>query len=135
MKSFLLLLTAMLLLITAAATESTAIDKAKQRFPLEQKLLGEWQGGPCQGNFVFHANGTYELTSYGPGGAEYAGVWEVQWDALPPTLVLTCKSADLEEEEGEVWVRKLIELDDEKFTIDYVHTHGTSTAKYKRLKK
>ena len=58
---------------------------------------------------MFRADGTYELKRYGPGGDDYAGTWTVRWDALPPTLVLTCKTSEI----PELGKLKLIQLDDE----------------------
>ena len=62
---------------------------------LEQKLLGIWRGGPCDGQYTFNPDGTFELTNFTPGGNTLTGTWSVRWDALPPTLVLTCKTSDI----------------------------------------
>ena len=61
---------------------------------LEQKLLGTWNGPPCGGNYTFNTDGTYECRSFTPGGNTLTGTWVLRWDALPPTLVLTCKTSD-----------------------------------------
>jgi hypothetical protein len=84
---------------------------------LEHKMIGAWQGQTgCAGNFLFRADGTYELKGYGPGGDDFAGTWKVRWDALPPTLVLTCKTSEIPEELGKL---KLIQLDDETLKAQY----------------
>ncbi len=58
---------------------------------LEQKLVGAWIGhGPCVGNWVFQSDGTFHHADYGPGaGAFETGNWKMEWNELPPTLVLT----------------------------------------------
>jgi hypothetical protein len=61
---------------------------------LEQKLLGTWRGGPCVGNYTFNADGTYKLSNFTPGSNTLTGTWSLRWDALPPTLVVTCKTSD-----------------------------------------
>ena len=58
---------------------------------LEQKLVGAWIGhGGCVGNWVFQSYGTFHHADYGPGaGAFETGRWKIEWNELPPTLVLT----------------------------------------------
>ena len=85
-------------------------ERGKELAALEQKLVGAWKGqNGCAGNFLFRADGTYEVERYGPGGDEFAGTWKVRWDALPPTLVLTCKTPGI----PELGKLKIIQLDDE----------------------
>lgn len=57
---------------------------------LQQKLVGTWIGqGPCVGNTVFQADGTYHSYGYGPGAGHFeSGTWKIDWSELPPTLVL-----------------------------------------------
>lgn len=85
--------------------------------PLEKKLHGEWQGGPCMGDWTFGADGTFALTNYSPGGNRFTGLWKVRWDALPPTLVLTFQTSDAPHhfQVGQRWEVKIVQLDDETF--------------------
>ena len=45
-------------------------------------------------------------------GHPLTGTWAVRWDALPPTLVLTCKDADDPRYIGTTEAVKLVQLDD-----------------------
>jgi hypothetical protein len=86
---------------------------------LEKKLHGTWVGeAACQGNLALRVDGTYERTGVGPGGNTSSGTWTVRWDALPPTLVLTCKEADDPDDVRPVEVR-IVQLDDGKFAFAY----------------
>ncbi len=69
---------------------------------LETKLVGTWLGhGPCVGNSIFLSDGTYFRSDYGPGaGAFECGTWKIEWNELPPTLVMMpapSKGKDVEE--------------------------------------
>jgi hypothetical protein len=86
---------------------------------LEQKLHGEWKGGVCQGDWTFKADGTYELVRYSPGNNTLTGTWHIRWNALPPTLVTTCKASDCADYAGKTWEVKLTRLDDEAFAFQY----------------
>ena len=96
-------------------------------------MLSAWKGqSPFAGNFLFRADRTYERTAHGPGAEDTAGVWKVRWDALPPTLVLTCKASELPEEVGKVTEVKLIRLNDENLAI----LHATEMVdRFARVKK
>src|SRR5262249_42436109 len=105
-------------------------ERGIQMAALEQKMIGAWQGQTgCAGNVLFRADGTYELKGYGPGGDEFAGTWKVRWDALPPTLVLTCKTSEIPEELGKL---KLIQLDDETLKAQYAKQ---GAHRYARIRK
>jgi hypothetical protein len=102
---------------TAAAQ---ANDARKDLAALEQKIHGEWKGRiGCDGRFVFRADGTYMLTDYGPAPDDSAGTWKLRWDALPPTLVLTCKTSEIPADVGKSTEVKLIKLDDKSLAIEY----------------
>lgn len=99
---------------------------------LEQKLVGAWKGQtPCAGNLRFRADGTYEWTNYGPAPYDSAGTWKMRWDALPPTLVLTCKTSEIEDERGKIREIKIAQLDNQtisfKTTSPDLSRYGRST--------
>ena len=100
-------------LLPGSAREVAAEKPGGAPAALEGKLHGAWTGeGPCDGRLPLRADGTYERKLHGPGGNNCAGTWVVRWDALPPTLVLTCKTSD-----DPMYIRKeevkLIQLDDQ----------------------
>ncbi|MFI5380183.1 MAG: hypothetical protein ACHRHE_12870 [Tepidisphaerales bacterium] len=104
------------------ATQPAAPAKGDALAALEQKLLGTWRGLPCEGNYTFNADGTYELENYTPGGITLTGTWSLRWDALPPTLLLTCKTSDIKKKFpdwpeynylGKTREVKLLELNDD----------------------
>jgi hypothetical protein len=101
---------------------------------LERKLHGAWKGGACQGDWVFGPDGTFELKHYTPGGNRLTGTWEVRWDALPPTLVLTCLTSDDPGRfpAGKMPEVKLLQLDDEALAYQYP---GGKPIRCTRLKK
>src|SRR5687767_9235047 len=78
----------------APATQPAAAGKGGELAGLEAKLLGNREGGACVGDYTFKSDGTFELRHFTPGGNTLTGTWSVRWDALPPTLVLTCKTSD-----------------------------------------
>src|SRR3954466_11743802 len=94
--------TAVVLLVSSAQVAlggPPGKERGKELAALEQKLVGAWEGQTgCAGNFLFRADGTYELKRHGPVGDDFAGTWKVRRDALPPTLVLTCKTSEIPEE-------------------------------------
>src|SRR5262245_44753422 len=61
---------------------------------LDRKRWGTWHGGACAGDLTLRRNGRFERRHYGPANHSLSGTWAVRWDALPPTLVLTCTDAD-----------------------------------------
>lgn len=70
--------------------------KAQEKGPtaIERKLHGSWRSqSACGGTLTFRADGTYQHDGQGPGGDTSSGAWEVRWDALPPTLIITCKAS------------------------------------------
>jgi hypothetical protein len=105
-------------------------ERGKELAALEQKLVGAWEGQTgCAGNFLFRADGTYELKWYGPAPVDFAGTWKIRWNALSPTLVLTCKTSEIPEELGKL---RLIQLDDK--TLEVKHAKQ-SAHRYARVKK
>jgi hypothetical protein len=101
------------------AEHETATKPRDGPVALEKKLHGSWRDdNPCPGGqLILHANGTYERLHYGPVGYHLTGIWQVRWDALPPTLVLTCKTCDARDDIGKATQQyneqlKLLQLDD-----------------------
>jgi hypothetical protein len=111
-------------------------ERGKDLVALEQKMLGAWKGETgCDGSFLFRADGTYELTGYGPAPFDSAGTWKIRWDALPPTLVLTCKTSEVPDVVGKTREVKLIKLDDTSLAIEYANRNGSPPGYYTRGKK
>ena len=81
---------------------------------LERLLCGRWKGGACVGELKLRRDGVFERKHHSPGGNSLTGEWKVRWNALPPTLVLVCKTSDdLERFPAEkTWEMKLTQLDD-----------------------
>jgi len=123
----------MLGLVPAAFAEPLAKDRGQELAALEKKLIGVWHGRTgCAGNFCFRNDGTYTLTDYGPAPYDTAGTWRVRWDALPPTLILTCVKSEVPDEMGKATELKLTRLDDQGFAVKH---EGQDEARYERAKK
>jgi hypothetical protein len=90
------LFAASLVFVTAA---QTADNPKEVPIALEKKLLGAWQGPACGGDYTFNADGTFEVKHFTPGNNTLTGAWSIRWDALPPTLVLTCKTSDFKKKD------------------------------------
>ncbi|HVK12921.1 MAG TPA: hypothetical protein VM597_29480 [Gemmataceae bacterium] len=103
---------------------------------VDKKLYGTWTGtGPCQGNLVLRADGTYDRTGVGPGGHASAGTWTLRKDAGTPTLVLKCKEADNPADVREVAVR-IVRLDDVSLSVTDPDSPGSKKPRtYSREKK
>ncbi len=99
---------------------------------IERKLLGEWKGGACRGNWVFRDNGTFELDHYSPAILQLSGTWKMRWDALPPTLVTTFSSSVDSSYAGKKWELKLTQLDEQ--TMEF-KTPGGGLSRCERSKK
>jgi hypothetical protein len=133
MKMFIVLAAAVLLVGLAHGV--LAEPPGKELAVLEKKMVGAWKGRGCDGNFLFRADGTYELTQYGPAPYDTAGTWKVRWDALPPTLVLTCKKSEDPDEVGKTLEVKLIKLDAKSLAIKYAIQNGSPPGQYTRVTK
>jgi hypothetical protein len=129
MVSTTVVLAALFLPVTAAPPVHRA---AAGPTALERKLHGKWTGPACGGDLTLRASGAFERQHYGPGNETLSGTWVVRWDALPPTLVLTCKDADYLGAIGTVEEVKVVQLDDE--TLTYQRAAGDPT-QYKRVKR
>ena len=125
------LLAASLAFVTSAQAADTPKDAA---VALEEKLHGAWKGGPCDGRLILKADGTFERRHFSPGGYSLTGAWKVRWDALPPTLVLSCKTSDDPGSVGKTSEVKLIQLNDEILAYQYP-CPGQRPRRYTRVKK
>ncbi len=113
--------------------EPSANGRGKELAALEKKMLGVWKGrGGCDERLVFRADGTYELTDYGPALYDSAGTWKVRWDALPATLVLTCKNSEIPDAVGKTTELKVIKMDDKNLAFKYA---SNEVGHYTRAKK
>lgn len=114
MKTVIVLSAALLIFLDRALV---AEERESGPVKLEKKLLGEWKGGPCMGNWTFGKDGEFALTNYSPGGNKFTGEWKVRWDGLPPTLELTFKTsnAPIHFKVGDTWKVKINQLDDDTF--------------------
>jgi hypothetical protein len=137
MKMSIVLAAALLFLGLAQLSDGPAGDAQRGDLAaMRQKLVGTWEGqGGCDGRLAIRADGTYELSDYGPAGCSSKGTWRVRWDSLPATLILTCKASDIQEEIGKTTEVKLINLDDTSLTIEYANPNGSPSGKYARAKK
>jgi hypothetical protein len=125
--------TALALLAAVAVAAPVTIDRPPKGPAVEQKLHGEWKGqGPCDGSLGIGPDGTFERRHYGPAGITVAGTWKVRWDALPPTLVLTCKSSNDPDQVDKVCEAKVVELDDD--TLAYQWPDAKKPVRYTRVR-
>jgi hypothetical protein len=99
---------------------------------LERKLWGTWHGGDCVGDLTLKRNGTFERRHYGPANQSLSGTWSVRWDALPPTLVLTCTDADWAAEIGTKQEVKVVQLDDAG--LAYLRAGSDQPTRYERAR-
>jgi hypothetical protein len=128
------LLVALLLQIVATApaenvpASPSAAEKGPELAALEKKLLGAWYGPACGGDYTFKADGTFELKHFTPGNNTLTGTWSIRWDALPPTLLLSCKTSDFQKRDmtrpeyeylGKTREAKLLELNGDAFVYRF----------------
>lgn len=105
---------------------------------LEQKFHGRWKGPACGGDWIFAEDGTYEVEHYSPGNNRASGTWQIQWNALPPTLVLTCKTSDAP---GRIKIGgksefRVIQLDDESLVYQHSDQYPDGhKVRFERMKK
>ena len=90
------LLIALLLQLAPAAPSAAppTTKPTRDLAALEQKILGFWQGPACGGDYTFNPDGTFVMENFTPGQNTLTGTWSIRWDALPPTLLVTCKTSD-----------------------------------------
>lgn len=118
--------------------------KGDQLAALEKMLLGTWDGPACGGDFTFNPDGTYELTSFTPGNNTLTGTWELRWDAIPPTLVLTCKTSDLKKKDptrqeyeylGKAQAVKVLELNKDGLFLRFLNGKGEADWEHRSEKR
>lgn len=66
---------------------------------LEKRLVGTWiGGGPCVGDAIFEADGTFIFFNYGPSaGMREFGTWQIDNDEVPLRLVIAGRDANTDE--------------------------------------
>ena len=104
MKTFWVAIVAILFIVVPSTVPAQAPPKADGLNALEKKLLGAWIGqGGCDGNMVFQADGTYHVTDWKVGAIYGTGAWKIEWNALPPTLILSPTQLELafDKEDGQ----------------------------------
>lgn len=111
-------------LLLAASLVNVSFAPAADKSPegpaaLERKLLGEWEGPACGGDWTYGADGAFQAQHYSPGNNHLSGTWSVRWTTLPPTLVRTCRTSDDPDLVGKTWDVKLVQLDDEALAYQY----------------
>lgn len=115
------------------ASPSTAAGRGAQLAAIEEKLLGSWRGAACAGDYTFNADGTFRCCNFTPGQNTITGTWSIRWDALPPTLVLTCLTSDFTQKDptrpeykqlGKALELKLVELNDQSFAYQLPRAEG-----------
>lgn len=134
MKLFKTLAAAVLLVGLFSALVGAESLKSKELSVLEKKLVGTWLGhGACVGDAIFQADGTYHLYGYGPVPSREIGSWKVEWNELPPTLVLEPWPTEGNDSTEPTKVH-LVKLKDEEFEFRYLeldrnagHRRGTET--------
>jgi hypothetical protein len=135
-------LAASLVFITSAPAvdqpkEAPAAADANTPLALERKLHGDWKGPACGGVWTFAPDGTYAVQHYTPGNNKLTGSWQMRWNALPPTLVLTCKTTDAADRlpVGQTWELKLVQLEDEALAWQWPEDPSEFTSRYERVKR
>jgi hypothetical protein len=122
------------LLISALAASAVPAPPAKPNkeiSALEAMLHGEWKGKGCDGQITFRADGTYERKRYGPVGVSCSGTFEVRWDSLPPTLVLSSCQRNGKALTSTTQEAKIVMLNDSAFS--YQFTDNERAAAYERV--
>jgi hypothetical protein len=116
---------------SVSASQPTAASKGGELAALEQKLLGTWHGPACIGTITFKRDGSFERHHFTPGDNTVAGTWSLRWDALPPTLVLKCKTSDFKKKDpsradyaGTIEEPKLVELSDDALVYRFSKAKG-----------
>jgi len=127
------ILAASLIFISSAQTADQPDKPVEMAAALERKLHGGWVGGPCQGDWIYRPDGTFQARHFTPGNNRLTGTWEVRWDALPPTLARTCKTSDDPHLVGRMWDAKIVQLDDKGLAYQYDEARGYSPHQFTKL--
>ncbi len=121
------------------AGQDAGKGKGGELAALEKMLLGTWHGPACGGDYTFNADGTFDLQHFTPGNNTLTGTWSVRWDALPPTLVLKCRTSDFKKNDpnrpeyeylGKILELKLVELNSD--TLAYRFPNEKAERRYER---
>lgn len=145
MRTALLLCLALLVLGQSAAPPAADEEipagpsRGAELVLLEKLLHGTWEGPACGGDATFRPDGTYELKHFTPGNNTLTGTWSIRWNALPPTLVVTCTTSDFQTKDptrdeyeflGQSREAKLLELNRE--TLMYRFDGAKSDTRFHR---
>jgi hypothetical protein len=105
---------------SVSASPPASASKGGELAALEHKLMGTWHGPACIGTLTFNPDRSFERQHFTPGDNSVAGTWSLRWDALPPTLILKCKTSDFKKKDpgradyaGTIEELKLVELGDD----------------------
>jgi hypothetical protein len=116
---------------SVSASQPAAASKVGELPALEQKLRGAWHGPVCIGTLTFNPDRSFERQHFAPGDNTVAGTWFLRWDALPPTLVLKCKTSDFKKKDpsradyaGTIEELKLVELSDDALVYRFPKAEG-----------
>jgi hypothetical protein len=116
---------------SVSASQAAAASKGGELAALEQKLLGTWHGPACIGTLTFNPDRSFERQHFTPGDNTVSGTWSLRWDALPPTLVLKCKTSNFKMKDasradyaGTIEELKLVELSDEALAYRFPKAKG-----------
>jgi uncharacterized protein (TIGR03067 family) len=117
----------LILILAASLLLITPIESAETPASPGQKLIGGWEGGPCEGDWIYRPDGTFQARSYSPGGNRLAGTWELKTGTVPPTLVRTCKTSDDPDLVGKTWEVTLIQVDEKSLACEEAHGYPPHT--------
>jgi hypothetical protein len=129
---------AVILLVASSTVPADDPPKAGELAALEKKLLGSWIGqGPCDGRMVFDADGTYHVVDWMIGRIWGTGTWKIEWNALPPTLILSPTQIELaiakddgrKAEPCKVFLRT---LNDKALNFEYPGSNGSPAGEHLR---
>lgn len=129
--------------VMSAQFARTAGKPKEPPVALEKKLHGAWETDDmdCVGELTLRADGTFERQHFSPGSNKLTGTWEVRWDALPPTLVMSCNASNDADFVGRTWEFKVTRLDDENLAYQFPgyqppgEPPNPGMHRYKRVKK
>ena len=101
---------------TPAPVPQAVVRAEKELAAVKEKLCGSWRGGPCEGEYTFRPNGTYDFIFIGgPAPMSHEGVWSLRGDPAKPTLVMQCRKGARRDKTVELTV---VRVDDKEFEFE-----------------